>query len=369
MIMYSLMMLTAAIVSYAATWGARLLGNRLQLFSPIRSRDMHSKPISRLGGLGIFAGTCAALIVASNSFFVKDIFRGNNAPWGILAGAIVIVMVGVADDLLDIKWWLKLLGQGSAATIVAVWGVRMSIIPFVPEPIRIESELLRIVLTAVLIVTTMNAVNFIDGLDGLAAGVAAIGGVAFFLTAYWVHRNAPLTDFSDLATLLMAILVGSCVGFLPHNWFPAKIFMGDSGAMLIGLFMASAGVVSTGQISSGLYDRANGIPTIIPILLPFAVLFLPLLDLGLAVVRRTARGRSPWSADRGHLHHKLMDLGHSHRTAVLMMYVWTCILAFGGVAFAVFPWQIVLTVDVVAVLIMAVVTSWPYFAQKGTPTV
>ena len=109
------------------------------------------------------------------------------------------------------------------------------------------------------------------------------------------------------------MVVGSCVGFLPHNWFPSKIFMGDSGAMLIGLLMASAGIVSTGQITSGLYDRANGIPTIIPILLPFAVLFLPLLDLGLAVVRRTALGRSPWSADRGHLHHKLMDIGYSHR--------------------------------------------------------
>ena len=132
-------------------------------------------------------------------------------------------------------------------------------------------------------------------------------------------------------------MVGSCVGFLPHNWFPSKIFMGDSGAMLIGLLMASAGVVSTGQISSGLYDRANGIPTIIPILLPFAVLFLPLLDLCLAVVRRTALGRSPWSADRGHLHHKLLDIGYSHRGAVVLMYLWTCILAFGGLAFADLP--------------------------------
>jgi UDP-GlcNAc:undecaprenyl-phosphate GlcNAc-1-phosphate transferase len=211
----------------------------------------------------------------------------------------------------------------------------------------------------------MNAVNFIDGLDGLAAGVAAIGGVAFFLTAYWVHRNATLTDRSDLAALLMAIIVGCCIGFLPHNWFPAKIFMGDSGAMLLGLVMASAGVVSTGQISSGLYDRANGIPTIVPILLPFAILSLPLLDLGLAVLRRTARGQSPWSADRGHLHHKLIELGHTHRTAVLMMYVWTCILAFGGLAFAIFPWQMVLTVDIVAALIMAGVTAWPYFVRKG----
>ncbi|XAS66096.1 MraY family glycosyltransferase [Micrococcaceae bacterium Sec5.7] len=366
MIMYLLMMLTAAVVSYGATWGARLIGNRLELFSPIRSRDVHSSPVSRLGGLGIFAGFLVALVVASQSFFVKDIFRGNSAPWGVLAGAAVIVIVGMADDLLDLRWWVKLIGQSIAALVVAIWGVRMTVIPFIPDPIRIESDLLHILLTAGLIVTTMNAFNFIDGLDGLAAGVAIIGGVAFFLTAYWVHRNAVLLDRSDLATLLTAVVVGSCVGFLPHNWFPSKIFMGDSGAMLIGLLMATAGVVSTGQISSGLYDRANGIPTIIPILLPFAVLFLPLLDLGLAVVRRTALGRSPWSADRGHLHHKLMDVGYSHRSAVLLLYMWTCVLAFGGLAFAVFPWQIVLVVDILAALAMALMTAWPYLSRKST---
>lgn len=363
--MYLLMMLTAAIVTYAATWGARLAGNKLELYSPIRSRDMHSTPISRLGGLGIFAGVLVALVTASNSFFVKDIFRNNTAPWGILAGAAVIVVVGVADDLLDLRWWVKLIGQSAAALVVATWGVRMTIIPFIPEPIVIQNEAVSIVLTAGLIVTTMNAFNFIDGLDGLAAGVAIIGGAAFFLTAYWVHRTAVLLDRSDLATLLTAVVVGSCVGFLPHNWFPSKIFMGDSGAMLIGLLMASAGVVSTGQISSGLYDRANGIPTIIPILLPFAVLFLPLLDLCLAVVRRTALGRSPWSADRGHLHHKLLDIGYSHRGAVVLMYLWTCILAFGGLAFAIFPWHIVLAIDLAAAAIMAVATAWPYLRQRG----
>ncbi|MEI2279060.1 MraY family glycosyltransferase [Paenarthrobacter ilicis] len=365
MIMYLLMALTAALVSYGATWGARVAGNKLRLYRPIRSRDMHSVLISKLGGLGIFAGVFVALVVAANSFFVKDIFRHNDAPWGILAGAVVIVAVGVADDILDIRWWIKLLGQGAAALIVAIWGVRMSVVPFIPEPIFLQSEAVQIILTAGLIVTTMNAVNFIDGLDGLAAGVATIGGGAFFLTAYWVHRNNPSTDNSDLATLLMAILVGSCIGFLPHNWFPAKIFMGDSGAMLIGLLMASAGVVATGQIGSGLYDRANGIPTVVPILLPFAVLSLPLLDLGMAVIRRTARGQSPWSADRGHLHHKLVDLGYSHRSAVVMLYVWTCILAFGGVAFAVFPWQIVLIVVIVAALVMAAVTAWPYFTRNS----
>jgi hypothetical protein len=186
---------------------------------------MHSTPISRLGGLGIFAGVLVALVTASNSFFVKDIFRNNTAPWGILAGAAVIVVVGVADDLLDLRWWVKLIGQSAAALVVATWGVRMTIIPFIPEPIVIQNEAVSIVLTAGLIVTTMNAFNFIDGLDGLAAGVAIIGGAAFFLTAYWVHRTAVLLDRSDLATLLTAVVVGSCVGFLPHNWFPSKIFM------------------------------------------------------------------------------------------------------------------------------------------------
>ncbi len=363
--MYLLMMLSAAVVSYTATWGARFVGNRMELFSPIRSRDMHSTPLSRLGGLGIFAGFLVALLIASQSFFVKDIFRNNDAPWGILAGSAVIVLVGVADDLLDLRWWVKLIGQSAAALVVAVWGVRMTIIPFIPEPIVIETDAASIVLTAGLIVTTMNAFNFIDGLDGLAAGVAIIGGSAFFLTAYWVHRTAVLLDRSDLATLLTAVLVGACIGFLPHNWFPAKIFMGDSGAMLIGLIMASAGIVSTGQISSGLYDRANGIPTIIPILLPFAVLFLPLLDLCLAVVRRTALGRSPWSADRGHLHHKLLDIGYSHRGAVILMYLWTCVLAFSGLAFAVYPWQFVLVGGLAAMIIMAGVTAWPYLRHKA----
>ena len=363
--MYLLMMLSAAVVSYTATWGARYIGNRMELFSPIRSRDMHTTPVSRLGGLGIFAGFFVALLIASQSFFVKDIFRNNDAPWGILAGAAVIVLVGVEDDLLDLRWWVKLIGQSAAARVGATWGVRMTFIPFIPEPYVIESDAVSIALTAGLIVTTMNAFNFIDGLDGLAAGVAIIGGTAFFLTAYWVHRTAVLLDRSDLATLLTAVLVGACIGFLPHNWFPAKIFMGDSGAMLSGLIMASAGIVSTGQITSGLYDRANGIPTIIPILLPFAVLFLPLLDLGLAVVRRTALGRSPWSADRGHLHHKLLDIGYSHRSAVILMYLWTCVLAFGGLALAVFQWQIVMAVNLAAMTLMAGVTAWPYLRDKA----
>ncbi|BAS09686.1 decaprenyl-phosphate N-acetylglucosaminephosphotransferase [Arthrobacter sp. Hiyo4] len=166
MIMYLLMGLTAAVVSYGATWGARVIGHRLELHAPIRSRDMHTTPVSRLGGVAIFLGVLVALLVASQSFFVEDIYRNNFSPWGVLAGAALIVLVGIADDLLDIRWWVKLIGQSAAALVVAIWGVRMTIVPWVPEPIYLENELLRVVLTAGLIVTTMNAFNFIDGLDG-----------------------------------------------------------------------------------------------------------------------------------------------------------------------------------------------------------
>ncbi|MFJ3956519.1 MraY family glycosyltransferase [Arthrobacter sp. NPDC090010] len=362
MIMYSLMALTAMIVSYFATWLARSLGNKYQLFTPIRLRDQHRKPVPRLGGLGIFLGVLVALLVASQSFFVKDIFRGNASPWGVLAGAAVIVVVGLLDDLLDLRWWIKLLGQLAAGLIVALWGVRMTVIPFFTEPIAITSYPLSVVLTAFLIAVTMNALNFIDGLDGLAAGVSVIGGSAFFLMAYWVHRNAVLLDYSDLATLLTAVIVGSCLGFLPHNWYPARIFMGDSGAMLIGLLMASAGIVATGQVGSGLYQRINGLPTVLPMLLPFMVLAVPLLDFISAVVRRTAKGRSPWSADRGHLHHKLLDLGHKDRSAVLLMYAWTAVLAYGCAALAFFAWDVVLPVVLLLCAALTVVTLWPRLA-------
>lgn len=366
MTIYLLMMALAAGISYFATWGARRVAVRFRVYTPIRSRDVHSDPVPRLGGLGIFAGFALTLLVASQTYFVKEIFKDTLAPWGILGGAVVIVIVGVVDDFIDLRWWIKLLGQIAGALVVAAWGVRMTVIPFVPEPLPIESRVVQVLLTVFLIVVTMNAINFIDGLDGLAAGVAAIGGVAFFLSSYWVHRNALLPDYSDLATLLMALMVGACLGFLPHNAYPARIFMGDSGSMLIGLLLASGGMVATGQIFSGLYDRASGLPTVMPIILPIAILLVPMLDLGLAVIRRTAAGRSPWAADRGHLHHKLIDLGYSHRHAVMMMYLWTFVLAFGGIAYAFFPWQIVTVVDAIAVITLAVCTALPYFHQDET---
>ncbi|MGN6404871.1 MraY family glycosyltransferase [Sinomonas sp.] len=362
MFIYVLVAMLAAIVTYAATGVVRVVALRLGIVSPVRERDVHTRSVPRLGGLAMLAGFAAAFYAASQTVWIRSIFFDTPQTWAVLVGAVFIVGVGVVDDIVDLNSWVKLAGQLIAAAIVAVWGPRVTFLPLGSLPIT--QEWLQIGLTMFLIVLTVNAINFVDGLDGLAAGVAAIGGLAFFLTAYWVHRNALLPNYTDLATLLMALLVGICLGFLPHNAHPAKIFMGDSGSMLLGLVMATGAVVATGQIGSGLYDRAEGIPTFVPVVLPIVVMLLPFLDLILAVLRRTASGRSPFSPDREHVHHKLLDLGYTHRQAVAVMYVWTAFVAFGGVAYAFVHWAPVTVFNVIVLPAVGFLTMHPWVREN-----
>ena len=209
----------------------------------------------------------------------------------------------------------------------------------------------------ILVVIAVNAVNFVDGLDGLAAGVIAIGGTAFFVYTYLLARNASPGDWSSLATLVVAALVGVCLGFLPHNFYPARIFMGDSGAMLIGLVLAGASIIVTGQIDPKVVSARQSLPAFLPIVLPAAVMLLPLVDMTLAVFRRLRAGHSPFHADRMHLHHRLLALGHSHRRAVAIMYVWTAVCAFGAAALVVVSTTtalILLGVGIVAAVLLTV---------------
>ncbi|WP_138442564.1 glycosyltransferase family 4 protein [Sinomonas susongensis] len=362
MFIYVLVAMLAAIVTYAATGVVRVVALRLGIVSPVRERDVHTRSVPRLGGIAMLAGFAAAFWAASQTVWIRSIFFDTPQTWAVLAGAAFIVLLGAIDDIVDLNSWVKLAGQIVAAGIVAVWGPRVTFLPLGLLPVT--EVWLQIGLTMFLIVLTVNAVNFVDGLDGLAAGVAGIGGFAFFLTAYWVHRNALLPDYTDLSTLLMALLVGICVGFLPHNAHPAKIFMGDSGSMLLGLVMATGGVVATGQIASGLYDRAEGIPTFVPVVLPIVVMVLPFIDLILAVLRRTASGRSPFSPDREHVHHKLLDLGYSHRQAVAVMYVWTAFVAFGGVAYAFVPWVPLTVFNIIVLPAVAFLTMHPWVRES-----
>jgi UDP-GlcNAc:undecaprenyl-phosphate GlcNAc-1-phosphate transferase len=211
-----------------------------------------------------------------------------------------------------------------------------------------------------IVVVAMNAVNFVDGLDGLAAGVIAIGGSAFFLISYGLTQQHSPSDYASLATMTLAVLVGACIGFLPHNFFPAHIFMGDSGSMVLGFVFAGASIIVTGNIDpTSLSSGAQAVPAILPLLLPLAVVLLPLLDMGMAVVRRVAAGKSPFHPDRMHLHHRMLALGHSHRRAVLIMYVWTAVFAFGAAALVRWHWHGVLAGLGAAVIVAVLLTLGP----------
>lgn len=198
-------------------------------------------------------------------------------------------------------------------------------------------------LTVALVVITINAVNFVDGLDGLAAGMVCIAAAAFFMYAYRIWYSYGI-EAAAPASLFAVILMGMCLGFLPHNMHPARIFMGDSGSMLIGLVLAAYAISVTGQVDPDLMNLFSGsernsvhqmVPVYIPLVMPLTIIAIPAADLILAIVRRTWRGQSPFAADRGHLHHRLLEIGHSHSRAVLIMYFFSALIAFGALAYSV----------------------------------
>jgi len=328
----------AAIVTYLAVWPVRRLATWTGAITPVRPRDVHDRPTPRLGGLAMVLGIAAGLGVASQLSFLSPVFSSSHAVWGVLGAAALVCLLGAADDWFDLSWWTKLAGQALAAGILAWQGVQLVTFPI--AGLTIVSSRLSLVVSIVVVVAAINAINFVDGLDGLAAGITAIGCGAFFVYSYFLSREMGMADYASLSTLLLAVTVGACLGFLPHNFHPASIFMGDSGSMLLGLMFAAATIAVTGQVDPGAagdITQGQAWGAFLPILLPFAVLALPLLDMLMAISRRMRAGLSPFHADRMHLHHRLLRLGHTHRRAVVIMYCWTAVLAFGAAALAVLP--------------------------------
>ncbi|GAA1483352.1 MULTISPECIES: glycosyltransferase family 4 protein [Brachybacterium] len=324
---YLFILLVAAAVTYLITPAVRLLARRAGAMTAVRERDVHDAVTPRLGGLAMLAGVVVAMLIASNVPFLEGLFRDTRQPWAILVAAALVCLLGAADDKWDLDWWAKLAGQVLAAMLLAWQGVSLVSLPI--GGVTILSERSALILTVLVVVVSMNAVNFVDGLDGLAAGVMAIGGSAFFLYAYTLTRNVSTTDYSSLAALLTAVLIGACAGFLPHNMTRARIFMGDSGSMLLGLLLAASTIAVTGQVDPARLSGADIFGQFLPILLPIGVMVIPFLDFALAVVRRIGSGKSPFHADKAHLHHRLLRLGHSKRTAVLIMYTWTVVVSVG----------------------------------------
>lgn len=361
MMVYLAVVGVTALLSFVLTPMARMLGVRGRVYTPTRKRDMHREPIPKLGGAAMAIAVIIAMGLGSLVPFLSGIYQ--SPMLGVLAAIVVIVIMGVADDLWDLHWMIKFAGQVAAAGIVAGAGIRVEAMPV--GWIHVDNEFAQFLITIFVIVLTINAFNFIDGLDGLAAGVAVIGGSAFFLYSYVLTRTINAYDYSNLATLLTALLIGACLGFVPFNFNPAKIFMGEVGAQLIGLLMATAAVAVTADLGALEGFRFRNVPAYMPIILPLAVMLLPLLDLVMAVLRRTARRSSPFSADRGHIHHKLVDGGYTHRQAVLLLYLWSFVIGYGAVLLTYFPAEIVISGVVLATALLVLLTLRPWLIRRA----
>ncbi len=340
---YLLTLLITAAVTYLLTGPVRKFAIVAGAMPEIRARDVHREPTPRLGGIAMFFGLCAGLLVADHLQNLNEVFAKSNEPRALLSGAALIWLIGVLDDKFEIDALIKLGGQMIAAGVMVVQGLTILWLPVPGVGLVAVTQWQGTLLTVALVVITINAVNFVDGLDGLAAGMVCIATAAFFMYAYRIWYGYGI-EAAAPATLFAAILMGMCLGFLPHNMHPARIFMGDSGSMLIGLVLAGSAISVTGQIDPDRLNLFSGserstvhqmVPAYIPLLLPLSIIAIPAADLVLAIVRRTWRGQSPFAADRGHLHHRLLEIGHSHSRAVLIMYFWSALIGFGVLAYSV----------------------------------
>jgi UDP-GlcNAc:undecaprenyl-phosphate GlcNAc-1-phosphate transferase len=338
---YLLAGLTAAVITFLLVGPVRLLAIKLGAVAWPRGRDVHVTPTPRWGGLAMLGGVLAGVAMAYQLPALRLAFDTSSAEvLGAVLAGVLLVGVGVLDDRYDLDALTKFAGQTTAAGVLIIFGVQWSTfwIPFGGGGDGISGSVLSLgygqgmLLTVLFTVVLVNAMNFVDGLDGLAAGIGMIGALAvgtFAISLILQYGNDP-SYYSP--ALIAAVLGGACVGFLPHNFNPARIFMGDSGSMLIGVLLAAATTSASGKIPVVVDSPRYYLASLAPLIVFAAVLFVPVLDLAMAVVRRTRAGMSPFSPDKMHLHHRLLEIGHSQRRAVLLIYLWAGVLAFGAVA-------------------------------------
>ncbi|MDR2356472.1 MAG: undecaprenyl/decaprenyl-phosphate alpha-N-acetylglucosaminyl 1-phosphate transferase [Oscillospiraceae bacterium] len=289
-------LVAALVMSFAATPVVKSFAKRVGAMDvPTDNRRMHDHPIPRQGGLAIFLGFVLSVV------FFADVTRRIQ---GVLLGSVIVVVIGAIDDILDLKPWVKFLAQTFAALVAVYHGV---VIDVLSNPIVVSSvDYINLgwaaaPLTVVWIVAITNAVNWIDGLDGLSVGVSGIASITMLVIALIVANGN--------TAIIMAALAGACIGFMPYNINPAKIFAGDTGALLLGYVLSTMSVI-------GLFKFY----AIISFAVPFLILALPIFDVVFNTVRRVAQGKKPWASDRGHVHHRLIDMGLTQKQAVAILY-------------------------------------------------
>jgi UDP-GlcNAc:undecaprenyl-phosphate/decaprenyl-phosphate GlcNAc-1-phosphate transferase len=332
------------------------------------ARHVHGRATPELGGLAILLGVLAAVGVGSRLDAFGELFRTTSEPETVVLAALVVAFVGVIDDLRGLSPASKLAGQVLAASVLVVFGLTIN---FVYVPLGGPGSIFSLspndaaLLTVFAVVAMVNAVNLVDGLDGLAAGIVAIAAIALFVYIQLEPTGGvAATPAVSSASLVLAAVVGACLGFLVHNWHPASIFMGDTGAMLLGLLLGSAGVSAIGNTAEP--TRADFFVASVPALIPALVLAVPFADIVLAVLRRVGSGQSIAAADKKHLHHRLLAMGHSQRRAVLLMYALSALLAFGVVGPTLVDLHVVAAVAGGGVVALAGALLWQVWRNRRT---
>ena len=354
---YLVCLVAAAATTYLLAPLVRALAIHFGAMAEVRDRDVHLRPTPRWGGLAMLIGLGVAIILASQLPLMSTIFTDRRQINALILGSLIIVGLGLVDDKFGLDAPTKLVGQIFAAGTMAMQGVTLVWLPI--RGTYILDPTTSVLLTVLVVLVSINAVNMVDGLDGLAASIVMVGSGAFFAYSYFLSVENGYQR-AALATLVSASLIGMCAGFLPHNWYRARVFMGDTGSMLIGLLMAASSIMLTGQVDPGGLSGGTLLPAFLPIVLPLSILAVPLLDLILAVVRRTRKGSSPFTPDKEHLHHRLLNLGHGQERAVLIMTAFTGLIAFGAVSTAFVPlWLTALGIGVGVVALAGWVLNPP----------
>jgi UDP-GlcNAc:undecaprenyl-phosphate GlcNAc-1-phosphate transferase len=323
---YSIILAVSAVTTFLVTFLVKWVAWRIGAVSVPGPRSVHDRPVATLGGAGMFAGFLVAMAVATQIPQFREMFDGATEPLGLVLAAGVMFVVGTFDDLREVSPPAKVAGMVLSGSVLSLLGVTMLYfrVPFAKYDYVVLSADLAPLVTVLTVVVMANAINLIDGLDGLAAGIVVIAGAALFLYSDRLFK-AGLLEGSNIAPLVAIIAVGVCAGFLPHNFHPARIIMGDAGSLFLGLLMA----VTTITVGGRTADQFSGQTYFFfaPLLIPVVILGIPLLDTVFAFFRRVYRRTAFHVADKEHLHHRLLKLGHTSRRTVVILWLWTALLS------------------------------------------
>ena len=326
----------AALVTFVSTPFVVKLATRMNWVVEPDERRVHKVPTPDVGGIAMFLGFIVALAIAWQMGRFSPVFDNNSEPLGVLLAAILIFATGLIDDIREISSPAKVTGTVIAGLVLVYFGATMFYfrVPFL-DVFVLSNDWIPLI-TILWLMGMSQAINLIDGLDGLAAGIVAIAAASFFLYSRRLDDLGALAQ-PNMGPLIAIIALGVCVGFLPHNFNPAKIFMGDSGALFLGLLMAVSTSVVGGRAdpNSQTYTPGQTYFFLAPLFIPLFILGVPILDTLFAIIRRAVNRQGVATADKGHLHHRLMNLGHGQRRSVLILWLWTTILS-GFVLYPIF---------------------------------